>query len=480
MGGIYKEQKELDSLPTIINPLLLTTKDSKSISRKQKKLMVLQNFTSLQTCTCIMKEIKDASTDIIIVSNELFCKEEIAKQFDKHFSRGCNIIEVTNLQPISIMQRIVYGLLEKNNFVARDADHIVFTLLSEYSRGAATIVHLLTSLMQKCDDNSRTGFELAKQHLKLHLAHQRLENYLDNHSRQLSNGVKIEDSDESIMMKKESQITHKCCPSSPQDLEQLNIACLECKPTLSTSQYNSVHTKTETEKSSLLTSTLQVQAEDIPEPTQTSSATSDASITEKQKVMTTPIHPLYMYINDILSTTISLTAHHLLNSLIITGHIPLPLFFVEELNNVVMNVVISKEKNMMPEPHMFISESPMKQLVQGGVIRKSCYPIVYHADLNPENVISNIQHMFIPKLICDAVKEQMDDTDKVLSTLCVQHALENLLTNNEVDLIHLHYILIFCNQLQDVCTQELHEFGEELLIANQKLVLQISQRYRDF
>ena len=60
------------------------------------------------------------------------------------------------------MQRMVYGLLEKNSFVARDADHIVFTLLSEYSRGAATIVHMLTSLMQKSDDNSRTGFELAK------------------------------------------------------------------------------------------------------------------------------------------------------------------------------------------------------------------------------------------------------------------------------------------------------------------------------
>ena len=155
---------------------------------------------------------------------------------------------------------------------------------------------------------------------------------------------------------------------------------------------------------------------------------------EKQKVIITPIHPLYMYINDILSTTISLTAHHLLNSLTITGPIPLPSFYIEELNNVVMNAVISKEKNMMPEPHMFIFESPMKQLmiIQGGVIRSSCYRIVYHADLNPENVISNIQQKFIPKLICDAVKEQMDDTDKVFSTLCVQRALENLLTNNDI------------------------------------------------
>ena len=126
-----------------------------------------------------MREMKDASTDIIVVSNQLFCKEETAKDFDKHFSRECNIIEVTSLQPISIMQRIVYALLEKNSFVAIDADHIVFTLLSEYSRGAATIVHMLTSLMQKSEDNSRTGFELAKQQLKLHIAHLKFEQLFD-------------------------------------------------------------------------------------------------------------------------------------------------------------------------------------------------------------------------------------------------------------------------------------------------------------
>ena len=120
---------------------------------------------------------KDASTDIIAVSNELFCTEKIAQEFDKYFNRGCNIIKVGNLQPISILQRIVYGLLEKNSFVARDADHIVFTLLSEYSRGAATVVHMLTSLMQKSDDNSRIGFEIAKHKLKLYIAHLNLGNH---------------------------------------------------------------------------------------------------------------------------------------------------------------------------------------------------------------------------------------------------------------------------------------------------------------
>ena len=110
MGGIYQEQKEIDPLPPISNPSLLT---ATPMSRKQKKLIVLHNFSSLGVCSFIMQEMKDASTNTIVVSNELFCKEEIAKDFDKHFSQGCNIIEVTSLQPISIMQRIVYTLLRE-------------------------------------------------------------------------------------------------------------------------------------------------------------------------------------------------------------------------------------------------------------------------------------------------------------------------------------------------------------------------------
>ena len=86
MGGVYKEQKELDVYPAITNPSLLTTKNSKPASRKDKKLIVLNSFTNLEKYSYIMREIKDASTDIIVVSNELFCKDEISKDFDKYFS----------------------------------------------------------------------------------------------------------------------------------------------------------------------------------------------------------------------------------------------------------------------------------------------------------------------------------------------------------------------------------------------------------
>ena len=149
-----------------------------------------------------------------------------------------------------------------------------------------------------------------------------------------------------------------------------------------------------------------------------------------------------MYINDILSTTsnISLPAHHLLNCLTITGPIPLPLFYVEALDNVVMNAVFSKEKKRIQ------AESPMKQLIKEGVIRNSCYPILYHKDLDPESVDSSIKQMFIPVLICNAVKDEMDDADKALSILSVQSTLKNLLTNERTPSVtHLHYLLIVCN-----------------------------------
>ena len=596
MGGVYKEQKELDPLPTISNPSLLTTKGSKPSSRKEKKLIVLQHFTSLETCAYIMREMKDASTDIIIVSNELFCKEEIAKDFDKYFNRGCNIIEVTNLQHISIMQRMVYGLLEKSSFVARDADHIVFTLLSEYSRGVATIVHLLTSLMQKSDDNSRTGFELAKQQLKFHMAHQKLEKDLNNYGMQntlsiaRSIGSTSENMRRDIMTEMKPQIDRASDDpdygsfSLPRGLEhpnemfdiktddnkkQSNISNTTSglgnkndevselpiiigpesytsgfvsmsskndgvselpilinpesytipegykpsghKPTSSSNEPISIHTEgkesvastgqsTSSESSSIhgeeveesvITSTSQPTGD---KQTMASSiiktislvagsddskqtASSDTKLPPttakpgKESLDSTEKHPLYLYINDILSTTrnISLPAHHLLNSLAITGPIPLPLFYVEELDNVVMSAVFNKEKRRIQ------AESPMKQLMKEGVIRRSCYPIVYHKDLDTDYIDLSIQQMFVPKLLCDAVTVEMDDTDKVLAVLSVQCALENLLTDEiKPSLIHLRYILILCNQLHDVCSQELHEFGDQLHITNQKIKLQVS------
>ena len=417
---------------------------------------------------------KDASTDIIVVSNQLFCKEEIAKNFDKHFSRGCNMIEVTSLQPISIMQRIVYALLEKNSFVARDADHIVFTLLSEYSRGAATIVHMLTSLMQKSEDNSRTGFELAKQQLKLHIANQKLEKsyHVQNILRETISDLKIQDYGEEDMTEGEPQTTYTTSEktlssmqlhtNTSRDNEKVNIESEVDQPT----QTHSIMKAT----ANFVTDNEQTAISDTIQPLVMAKA-------NRQNISSLD-HPLYMYINDILTNNISLPAHHLLNSLVITGPIPLPLFYVEELNNVVMNAVISKENDVL---HEFVSESPMKQLLKVGVIRNTCYPIVYHKELNPEYLDSNFQPMFIPKLICDAVKDQMDDVDKLLSILCIQRTLENLLTNETTpSLMHLHYILILCNQLDDVCTPELYQFGGELLTSNVKLKLLISQRHKYF
>ena len=565
MGGTYKEQKELDPLPTNSNPLLLTTKGSRYTSRKEKKLIVIHNFTSLRTCCYIMREMKDASTDIIVVSNELFCKEEITKDFDKYFSRGCDIIEVTSLQPISIMQRIVYALLEKNSFVARDADHIVFTLLSEYSRGAATIVHMLTSLMQKSEDNSRTGFELAKQQLKLHIAHLKVEQSLNGYAtlhtpnstvnikkenvmveieRQIarmsdshdssnqdnsssnpmfnsecfilpredsqkemltkSSEGKIPDAKSSVAnitsgfasmgIENESYIDEKACrrdndPYSDdsdesdddhhinqgEKREKTSDDVLFIQPeghniTSSTGKHASIH-----EVKGLECTQEKVHAKSISNRANFV-AGSDSKLTDSSGAMQLPTtakpskehltathnHPLYMYINDILTNNISLPAHHLLNSLVITGPILFPFFYFKELNNVAINAVSSQEKWVQ-------AESPMNELIKLGVVRSSSYPIIYHKDLHPDYIDTAIQPMFIPKLIFKAVNDQMDYADKALSMLSVQRALERLINETKPNSIHLHYILVLCNQLDGVCSH----VSDHVLTMNLKQKLQI-------
>ena len=127
-----------------------------------------------------MTEMKDAITDIIIVSNALVCieKKEIAEYIKKHLNRDCNVINVTNLESMRILQRIMYGLLEKDNFIASDDDRAVLNSLSEHSQGSATLVHILASLMQKYDDN-RVSFQHIKQQLNA-VGHNQPPNQLQN------------------------------------------------------------------------------------------------------------------------------------------------------------------------------------------------------------------------------------------------------------------------------------------------------------
>ena len=101
--------------------------------------------------------------------------------------------------------------------------------------------------------------------------------------------------------------------------------------------------------------------------------------------------------------------------------------------------------------------------------------------LNPEYVDSSIQPLFIPKLICDAVKDQMDDVDKILSVLSVQHAFENILSNVskiKPNSVHLHYVYILCIKLHNVCL-DLPESYNKLLFKNFKLLLQICKPYKE-
>ena len=136
-------------------------------------------FASLKTCGYIKNQLLEASTNIIIISNEFLYKKDIVKEIENNLSRGCKLIDIANLQTINVKQRMVYGLLENNTFSIKDADHVVFTVLSEHSRGSATIVHILTSLMKK-GSNSRKSFELVKDILKFHIGHKRYLEALQN------------------------------------------------------------------------------------------------------------------------------------------------------------------------------------------------------------------------------------------------------------------------------------------------------------
>ncbi|XP_065893673.1 tetratricopeptide repeat protein 28-like [Dysidea avara] len=383
-GGIYREQKEsFDKLPDISTPTLQTLKNNEPASREEKKLIVLHDFVSLDTCGYVMNQLQETSTDIIIVSYDFLFKNNIVTEVEKHLSRGCNLIDVTNLHTINIKQRMVYALLEKDTFSVRDSDHVVFTLLSEYSRGSATIIHLLTSLMKNSDD-SRTGFNLVKQQLKLHIGHKK---YLE--------------------------------------------ASQNSKSSVSRSQHSTIH----------------------------------------------------MFINDLIrSDHFSLPAQHLLYCLAIVGSLPLPQFFINELDSVITTAVTTKEDKRMQRLHGFVSKSLVEQLVRGGCIRMFPYPITYHKEFDPETMHKSLQLLFIPKLICSSIESEMDAADKAVCIMCLLHALENILTDQStvrINMVHLHYLLVLCNKLFDVCVAHHPTLGDSFVIECVKLQLRLVYRISD-
>ena len=517
MGGIYKEQKENNPLPIISDPAKLITKSP--MSHKGKKLIVLHNFTSLKTCTCVMREMRDTSTDIIVVSNELFCKDEIAKDFDKYFSRGCNIIEVTSLSPISITQRIVYALLEKNSFIARDADHIVFTLLSEYSRGAATIVHLLASLMQKCGD-SRTGFERAKQQLKYHIAHQKSLKTYKSPTTSTKNGTSKIDSGFSSLSNTTSSSSH----SLPTNVTKPNTedttahsdtsspysslsSSAKSSDTLDTfgytksdSDYESLQNDNKTSTGSDPTEVLlsnnaddsdskNLQQKNIVMDLSTGqNFTEDETVTvdrfmeqpdgfnssDEVDVLPDDIkdmpassqHSFHLYINDLLTSDEFFPAHHLLNCLCVIGSIPIPLFIIEELDKVITKAATNKSNRV------YSSMTPLIQQLEPGVLRMYPYVFLYHKDFDPKFMDVTSKLMHIPKLFCDVTKSNMSSGDVALSVTCVQHAVKNVIM--KMDINQLTFLFIILNQLDKYCSNLHEKFNEE----NIKLKVQVAYLIR--
>ena len=333
----------------------------------------------MKTCGCIKNQLLEASTDVIIISN----KKDIVKEVENNLSRGCNLIDIANLQTINVKQRMVYGLLENNTFSIKDADHVVFTVLSEHSQGSVTIVHILTSLMKK-DSDSRV--ELVKDILKLHIGHKR---YLEA----------LQNADDSAISKSHHKLDNT----------------------------------------------------------------------------------IYLFINDILrSDHFSLPAQHLLCCLAILGSTPLPQFFVKELDNVIAAAVTTEEDKRIKKLHGVVSKSLAIELEEQGVIRKFPYPIVYHKDLDPKYVNPSCNLFYVPKLICHAVESEMDFADKAVPIICVQNALENILTRRssvQIDIVHLHYLLVVCKIVLDVCVAHYSTLGDSFAAECVKLQLKLSYNY---
>lgn len=273
-------------------------------------------------------------------------REEIIKSLRYLNRNGCEI-KVTSLDPVHSVQRMVYGLLKKSACVPKDNDHEIFKRLTKKSQGETTTVHMLTSLMQKFDDN-RESFECISQQLQHYILVEKL----------------------------------------PQNI---------------------------------------------------------ASDSEVHSILP-PQNDICMYNSYILQQNLSQPAYHLLNCLCIVGPIPFIKLYVEELSYFVTADTTNKNQIGLT------SSMLVKEIEKVGVIRKYPYPILYHKYLNPDSSIHD-QLIIIPKQICKAVRNKMDDKGRIAIMHLVQQALYSLITH-KLNSIHLLYILVLCRELWDFCDKK--------------------------
>jgi len=202
-------------------------------------------------------------------------------------------------------------------------------------------------------------------------------------------------------------------------------------------------------------------------PVQNEESVSKVDKTSPYSVVTSDDKILYMCINNILrSGDFSLPAQHLLHCLSILGSIPLLKIYVDELGGLIMKAITDDNQQ----------ESLVNQLQQGGVIRKFPNPILYHKNLNPQNV-DLAQLLFIPELICDASKHVMNGTDKQEYMKLAQHALWNILSSVQVDRIRFHYIYVLYDRLHEICIKQNMD-GLECIIENFKLKFKMAEYYQ--
>ena len=258
--------------------------------------------------------------------------------------RKYNKIEVTGLDLVHSVQRMVYGLLKKNACVPKDDDHKIFKRLSEHSQGETTTIHMLTSLMQKNKD-SRENFDCISQQLQSY-----------------------------VLFGKLSQ----------------NIA----------------------------------------------------SNCEDQRILP-PHKDICTYNNYILECNLSQPACHLLNCLCITGPIPFLRLYVEELSHCVTVDLANKGQRCT----MLVEE-----IEKVGVIRKCPNSMIYHKFLDPNSSFHD-QLIVIPKQICNAVRNKMNDKSKIEKLHLIKDALNNV-TTHKLNSKHLPYILVLCRELWDFCEKK--------------------------
>ena len=340
-------------------------------------LIIFDNISTIPHTTFFNDLLNNNNTHIIVTLNSTTQPKELVKTIDRELLRGTRVIELKPLSSLHTTQRLVHAIMkgcDSDDFTPYNEEQKMLSLITEHTGGSPDIIDVTATLCAKHLSHGDTGIRRS---------------FMKDFCK---NVIKDEDS------KRSSE---------------------------------SSELKTQVEEEDHFTSAV-IAAE--------SAAASRP--TDEEDIPLNPSTLVRFTTNLLQYLNLPQTDYFLLMSLQWFGSVPVP----RELIEILQSLIMSASKDQMPS-----SKTPFDNLLSANLLRVYPATVVTKPSISSQSYahpsslpdtsaslsfICDSDFYYVPQVICDAVRYQMEPMDKDFSLTAALKALKHFSKEGCCDLTH--------------------------------------------